>query len=83
MTARKGCTGLHTYIVHSFIDPIVRSRLDIELVIRRLDCKETIKSTTITNKLRMTKDTYTPLKLPNIVGEIIVIILVLPEMMTQ
>jgi hypothetical protein len=61
----------HIHTVHSFIDPIVRSGPDIELVIKRLDCKETIESTTITNKLRITKDTYTPLKLPNIVGEII------------
>jgi hypothetical protein len=45
--------------------------IHIELIIKRLDCKETIKSTTFANKLRMTKDTYTPLKLPNIVGEII------------
>jgi hypothetical protein len=62
---------VHTYIVHSFIDPIVLSGPDLELVIKRLDCKETVESKTITNKLRMTKNTYTQLKLPNIVGEII------------
>jgi hypothetical protein len=37
--------NIHIYTVHSFIDPIVQCRLDIELVIKRLDCKETIEST--------------------------------------
>jgi hypothetical protein len=40
---------IDTYIVHSFIDPIVRSGPDIGLIIKRLDCKETIEWTTITN----------------------------------
>jgi hypothetical protein len=39
---------------------------------KKFDCKETIESTTITNKLRMTKDICTPLELANIVGDIII-----------
>jgi hypothetical protein len=59
------------FIVHSFIDLFCRSGPDIELVIKKLDCKETIKSTTITDKLRMIKDICTPLELRNRVGDII------------